>query len=237
VTLHELDGRIVLRYMDVSTGDADRVRGASATVGIQDGEGDFAAQYSTGQATLADGLAIEFRVDEAAILHTSSPVAGRSLRIRDVGGKPEKRRIDLNLRDARIVAPGIGTSSDPSRWGATLRVRNPATLEEAVLDLPAEGWKTSKHGYRFRGSGPCRRVAVGKGRIRARCRGSQIGFSLAEPQQGSLSVSFELGSKSSLCALFGGAVKRDYGVGYGPRSGRGGFAAEDAPPPASCPVD
>jgi hypothetical protein len=154
-----------------------------------------------------------------------------------VGGEPERRRLHLNLRDARIIAPGIGTASDPSRWGATLRIRNPATSEKAALDLPAEGWKASRHGYRFRGTGACRRVAVRKGSIRARCRGSQIGFSLGESQQGSLSVSLELGSKTSLCALFGGDVTSDYGVGYGSRDGRGGFAAEDAPPPASCSLD
>jgi hypothetical protein len=236
VTLHELDGRIVFRYLDVSSGDEDRARGASATVGIQDASGEFATQYSAGEAVLADGLAIEFRVDEAATEPTLALVAGQRLRIREVAGKPERRRLDVKMRDAAIAAPPIATASDPTRWGATLRVRNPTTLEEAVFDLPAEGWKASQRGYRFRGDTGCRRVTVGRGAVRAVCRDQRVAFSLNEPRQESLAVSLRLGSRTSFCTHFGGDVKDDYGVGFGPNTKQGSFTAQDTGPPESCPI-
>jgi hypothetical protein len=226
----------VFRYLDVDSGEPEQALGASATVGIQDGTGLFATQYSSGDPALANGLALAFSVDHSLVGLNVINVSGRKLRFQEVAGKPDRRRLSIASKDPLIVAPVIGSQSDPSRWGAALRILNPDTLEEDVVDLPAEGWKASKGGYRFKGRGACRRVKIKKGRLSASCRGAALGFSLDEPQQGALAVRLELGSGTGFCTLFGGAVKKDYGVGFGRSGKRGAFASSNAPAPASCPL-
>jgi hypothetical protein len=236
VTLHELDGRVVFRYLEVESGEPDRALGASATVGIQDGTGLFATQYSSGEPALANGLALEFRVDLSQVGLDVIPVSGRKLRLQEKAGRPDRRRLSVASKDDRIAAPVIGGPSDPSRWGGALRIWNPATGEEGVVDLPAAGWKASKGGARFKGGGACQRVKLKNGNLSASCRGAELGFSLDEPQQGALALRLELGSGTAFCTLFGGAVKADYGVGFGRGGKKGTFTSRDAPAPASCPL-
>jgi subtilisin family serine protease len=236
VTLHERDGRIVFRYLDVANAEPGRARGASATVGIQDASGRFATQYSAGEPSLDDAMAIEFRVEALPAAPVVQGVAGRRLRLRDAAGRADRRRLDVSSRDARITPPPLGTADDPSREGATLRIGNPATGETAAIALPASGWKASKRGYRFSGRGACRRVVLQKGGLSASCRGAAIGFSLDEPQQSALVVQLEVGGESAFCTRFGGTVRNDYGIGHGRSAGRGAFDASKAPAPATCPL-
>ena len=111
-------------------------------------------------------------------------------------------------------------------------MRNPETGEQATVDLPAEGWRAAKSGYRFVGPGPCRKVALGRGRLSASCRGADLAFSLDEAQQSALEVELELGARALFCARFGGDVRQN--TGTGPSSPRGSFAATNAPAPESC---
>jgi hypothetical protein len=79
-------------------------------------------------------------------------------------------------------------------------------------------------------------VSLRKGRLMARCRGAGIELSLGEPAQGALGVRLELGSKTTVCALFGGDIRADFGIGFGRSLRRGSFSARNAAAPASCPI-
>jgi subtilisin family serine protease len=59
-TLYEADGRIVLRYLDVVSGNASHDRGVSASVGIEDATGQRGIQYSHNESAISNGMAIEF---------------------------------------------------------------------------------------------------------------------------------------------------------------------------------
>ena len=73
-------------------------------------------------------------------------------------------------------------------------------------------------------------LASGK-QIKVRCKGSQLGFSLNEPAQGSLDLRLTIGSAFEYCMRFGGTVRHDAPA----TSSRAGiFDAVDAPAPA-CP--
>jgi hypothetical protein len=59
--LHEATGHIELRYLDVGLGNAASDAGASATVGVQAGDGVRAVPFSCDEAVLLDGAALTFR--------------------------------------------------------------------------------------------------------------------------------------------------------------------------------
>jgi subtilisin family serine protease len=65
VVLHE-NGRILTKYRSIA--EDGREQGNSATVGIENHAGDTALQYSFGEASLRDGLAVLYRVPNAAII-------------------------------------------------------------------------------------------------------------------------------------------------------------------------
>jgi hypothetical protein len=60
VTLYESSGDIVLRYRDVEFGDPEYDRGASATVGVEDPQGQKATQFSYNESALRNNSAIRF---------------------------------------------------------------------------------------------------------------------------------------------------------------------------------
>jgi hypothetical protein len=178
-----------------------------------------------------------FRIDPAA-----ASLTGQRLLVRDRDGDPGRRRVTVTSRDPAIVSPAPGSAGDPTLGGARLRVVNPTTLEEAVVDLPAVRWEASgtppgSKGYRYRdrdlASGPCRSARVrGGARLRVSCRGAGIPFTLDEPAQGSLAATVELGTDVVACMLFGGAaVTRDTPAVGG---ATGVFRARNAPAPAGC---
>lgn len=162
---------------------------------------------------------------------------GSKLLVKDPGD-PSKRSIKLVLKDDRIQAPGVDSAHDPRTAGGSVRIWNPATLEEAVFPLPAGArWKAlgtpaGSKGFRYRdktGFGPCMRVVVNPGKkIVAACKAKNgsIPFTLDEPTHGSLAVSVRLGFEAPQCATFGGLVIRDE---------PGQFKAKSSPQTSSCP--
>ncbi len=165
------------------------------------------------------------------------PVAGRGLKLRDRAAKPERRRLVVDLRDPAIVAPADGSADDPTAAGATLALRNPATEEAQSIPLPAAGWRRTRDGFRYRDGGgalgPCTRAQIGQGRLKARCRGAGITFTLDEPAQGSVAAGLVLGTARVYCGRFGGTVRKDDPLGS---DGQGTFAASNASAPSGCVV-
>ncbi len=238
VTLHERDGRIVFRYLDVESGSLARAAGRSATVGLQDPGTDFAELFGALEPTLHDRMAIEFSVDDSEVPARELPLFGRRLLLRDVEGRPGMRALAWSAVDPALVPPPVGGTSDPSRWGARLRLRNSSTGELFEAELPAVGWRAGARGYDFRGAGACRRVSLRGGTLRASCAGEALEFSLDEPAQDELAAELSLGSKTSFCSRFGdaagGVMGRDHGIGFGTPETSGFFVGLAAPAPADC---
>lgn len=166
-------------------------------------------------------------------------ISGARLYVRDRKDKPRRRRLKLVSRDSGITTAAQQSPGDPVIEGATLRLFNPSSEEEALFELPASGWKalgnppgSGGYHYREREGGPCDRVKVRPGKLlKVSCRGSQIGFSLDEATQGSLAVTLQLGQAAPHCLKFGGTVLRDEGTDA---KGRGRFKAIDAQVPERC---
>jgi len=165
------------------------------------------------------------------------PVAGHQLRLQDRGDAPAARRLTLELRDPALVVPADGSAADPTVAGALLDVLNPDSGERVTVPLPAAGWERRHDGYRYRDGGralgPCTRAQLRPGRLKLRCVGAGLPFTLDEPSQGALVVAVTLGSERVHCARFGGRVTADAGAA-GNR--RGVFAAREAPAPPTCPL-
>jgi cysteine-rich repeat protein len=174
-------------------------------------------------------------------------LSGKRLVLRDHAVDPRRRRLLAVSRDpVGIATSALRSPGDPTVGGAVLRLRNPRTGETAVLELPAQGWDVVEggdgtSGYRYRDPrgelGPCKRVVVKPGRrlLRAACRGAGIPFTLDEPAQGSLAASLALGASPAFCMEFGGAQRKDFGIGSNlnvPLLGR--FRRSEAPAPTSC---
>ncbi len=169
------------------------------------------------------------------------PVAGRRLRVADRAGNPDARRLSVEADDAAVENPAAGGPGDPSGVGATLDLLNPETGEEANLLLPASGWTAlgqpaGAKGFRYRDRdgvlGPCTGARLRGGRLKARCKGAGIAFTLDEPAQSALAVALTVGTERVYCLRFGGVVA-DEGIGA---KERGRFLAKSAPAPVACPL-
>lgn len=152
---------------------------------------------------------------------------------------PAKRAITFVAKSPVVQSPPPGAIGDPSVAGATFRLWNPSTLEEATFFLPpgAEwkglgkpkgtlGWKyLDKSGDH----GPCVKLQVNAVKqVKVTCKGKRgvIPFTLDEASQGSLAASVQFGLESPQCAEFGGLVVKDE---------PGIFKAKSAAPLAACP--
>ena len=182
--------------------------------------------------TTRDFAAVKFD-NRSGIL---SPVAGRSLSVRDPG-LDIQRRLNFIAKDRGIRVPAPGSPDDPRTAGATVRLFNPTTLEEATFFLPGgAAWKglgnpQGSKGYKYRASiaGACNAVTVVPGKtLKIVCRGKHgtLPFTLDEPSQGSLVASLAFGADAPQCAVFGGTVSKDE---------QGKFTAKKAPRAAACP--
>lgn len=165
-------------------------------------------------------------------------VSGRKLSLKDVEGKPWKRKLQLVSHSRDLPEPTAG--GDPSVFGAVMRVTTPAGDDELFL-LPAVGWRGQgdpavSQGYKYvdkdRAHGPCSKVVWRPGeKLLARCKGAGIGISLDEPVQQAVGVSFRAGSDPPICMAFGGNVKKDRPA---TRREPGRFTAKYAPAPEGC---
>jgi hypothetical protein len=60
VTLYEGSNNLIFQYQDVDFGNASYNNGASATVGVENAEGDVGTQYSHNSAIISNNMAIKF---------------------------------------------------------------------------------------------------------------------------------------------------------------------------------
>jgi cysteine-rich repeat protein len=169
-------------------------------------------------------------------------ISGKKLIVKDKDGDATKRAIIVQSRDSSIAAPLPDGVGDPTVIGAELCVMNTATPEEAIIALPAEGWTglgnpAGSKGYKFSGravpGSPCKSVLVRAGKLKAVCKGNQIGFTLDEASQAPLAVTLRTGAGSFYCMEFGGAIRKDKPAAHGKT---GMFMAKDAPAPLVCPM-
>jgi outer membrane protein assembly factor BamB len=178
-------------------------------------------------------------------------VSGLRFSLVDHPSSSRSRRLKLYSRDSlALLAPVRGSPSDPRTEGAggsgaggALRLRNPITGEAVALPLPAANWRAlgsdaRPRGYRYRdrngSSGACRHVVLRTGRrLRARCAGAGIQFTLNEAEQVRLAAMLVLGEAPvGYCLEFGGEIRADFPVDGA--AGKGKFAARDAPAPLRC---
>lgn len=145
-------------------------------------------------------------------------LGGRTLVVKDPGD-PTKRQMRFVVKDDFVMSGLPGSIADPTVSGATLRLVNPTTLEEATFGLAAAGWKglgtpAGAKGYRYLGTlggGPCKKVVIKPTKqLKAVCTGKSglLPFTLDEPSQDSLVISLRVGTTAPLCSRFGG-VKID----------------------------
>lgn len=174
--------------------------------------------------------------DDPSVSEPTTRIAGKKLLLRDKDGAPEKRRLVLLSRDPSLSVSAAGS---PVASGARLRVANPTTGEEARIELPSSHWEglgspEGSKGYRYKNPfGPCISAKLVPGKVlKVVCRGDGIGFGLDEPQQGSLTVTFQPGAQDAFCMSFGGTVKEKPAA-----LGQSGlFAAKNAFAPTTCPL-
>jgi hypothetical protein len=217
------------REVDGTAGgdDSDGAQAVAVTV-----EGDAVAVGVTDN----HGSGLDF-----AVVKMSEEIAGRQLLVQDKDGDPTKRDLLVRSQDRTIIAAPPGSGGDPTLSGGSLELWNAATGEKATFPLPAAHWKglgtpAGIKGYKYedrdRLAGPCQTVEIRNGEnVRARCRGSQMTFSLDEPSQGSLVARLKTDALP-FCMVFGGRVVRDIPAANGKK---GVFKAYDAPIPADCP--
>jgi hypothetical protein len=171
--------------------------------------------------------------DDSAVLQYSERLGESTL---DIVSAPSAK-LSLRSTDRDVYANPTGTSGDPTVSGATLTLRNPTTLEQAVFALPAANWTATKRKnprpdlttYVYRdpamGAGPCYSGTLSLGRqLTIRCRGLN-GFTLDEATQGGLAATMTIGSPPTRYCMLFAAPRVD-------QAGR--FSARKAPPPPAC---
>jgi len=145
---------------------------------------------------------------------------------------PSKQTVGLLSKDPTIAIGASGSGDDPTIAGGSLRVRSSAF--DNTYSLPSSGWSLigkpgKSSGYHFKSkSGPIGSVVVQASKIiKARGKGS-LGTSLASDPR-PVDVVLQVGGQT-YCAQFGAAS----GGAVEFKPGKL-FAANNAPPPASCP--
>ena len=185
-----------------------------------DAAGDvIAAGFLENKSTGDDATIVKFEGATGVV----GAVSGTKVQLTDKAGKPTKRKLKADLREATFVTPAPGSPDDPGIAGAELRIVNPITLETATFPFPpGPSWRVSTtplgfraYIYRDKGvNGPCTVVQASANGVRAVCSGSRgsIPFSLDEPSQGELTVTFQFGTAPVQCGVFGGKISKDAGT-------------------------
>lgn len=166
------------------------------------------------------------------------PLYGAKFLMKDLVGKPARRKILAGMRDVTLVVPPGGSPNDPTIAGAEVTVTNPVSAETVTFSMPGgASWRAAgdgSRGYQYGDkdgvNGPCRQLRIRPGgSIKLVCGAKvmPIDFSLDEPTQDELVVSIRFGTGASQCAVFGGKVNKDWGTSNpGPK---GIFKAAAAP--------
>jgi outer membrane protein assembly factor BamB len=190
------------------------------------------------------GDRIALKVD--GLTGSDAQITGDALLVVDNSNDPTKRRIFIRSKErsneSRLIQrPAPGNPGDPTTGGGSLQIRNPTTGETDSFPLPAANWKGLgkppgskgyKYGDRAQVAGPCKKLTLKRGKLKAVCLGPGIDYSLDEPSQVSIAVSLFTGPGNfQNCMLFGGEIVADSPSGGG---GVGIFRAEAAPVPPSC---
>lgn len=171
--------------------------------------------------------------------HSVTPPFGATKLVIKDNPDPSKRKIIFRSKDPKITTrPGLGI--DPVADGATFHVyNNNGSGDSACFTLPSvsDSWQAKgmpldpQFVYRDSQSvnGPCRSVRAKPGRLKVVCRAKlqPIPYSLDEPAQVSVGVTFKSG-ETTYCAVFGGTVAKDEPNRV--------FSARNAPAPAACPT-
>lgn len=146
---------------------------------------------------------------------------GQTMVFRDKDpGDPTKRRLKFLVKGDEVQTTLPGSLNEPMLVGATIRLWNPSTLEEAILAAPpGPDWKgignpPGINGYVYKDKtsvNPCRLSIRPFKNLKVACRAMNgpIPLSLDEASQGSLIASVALGSAGPRCAIYGGLVVRD----------------------------
>lgn len=154
---------------------------------------------------------------------------------------PGRSSLRFNASPSSIAAPTPGSPADPrcgASNGGSIRVKSNASGQDFSQALPCARWEAigdaaNPKGYQYVDAeyvdGPCRRIVVRAGRLRARCAGrtSPLAYDLQIGQsQAPVTLLLTVGAET-YCARFGGVVTRD---GSNGRS----FAARRAPTTTAC---
>ncbi len=167
------------------------------------------------------------------------PLGGPRMTFRDKAGHPDARKFKIVLAGPDpALMPQPGSAADPTLAGATLRdlqSANTRVRDEHRFPPPDGRSFASPSGgtaymYRDRAGvfGPCTAVDITERRVRAKCRGGALGFTLNEFGQYKLATSLTFGSTSAgrrFCSVFGGTIRKDL---------PGAFIAKKAPVPDRC---
>ena len=156
---------------------------------------------------------------------------------------PSRRSFTFKVRTTeaapanRVLAPAPGSAADPTLHGLQVTVYNGAGSGEfTVLTLPAGpqwatlGTPSNPKGYRYKGlaTDTVRKVMVKNDQLKVVAKGAGFGYSLNEPQQGSVGVRITAGGLVTWCGLSlprPGLDVQDRFTGL-----------TDSPAPAVCPV-
>ena len=176
---------------------------------------------------------------EATLWKVSDRLAARKILVRDPGLAPQNRKLVVLLDDPNVGGAIAGEAGDPAVAGAVFQIANPDSGESQTIALPSQHWTSNpakrQHVYRDTegASGPCSKalIAVGK-RVKLKCRGAGITFTLDEAAQGTISVKLTVPGGMRYCSGFSpDSVTRDETSSGG---ATGIFKAGRSPAPEAC---
>lgn len=169
------------------------------------------------------------------------PLEGKKLVIKNPPSGPTRNKLLFLAKDGTVAAPS-GVDEDPRcsplgsgtpEAGGTIRLEGPGG--NFVISLPCSGWIADANRRRFRyrdGTGTtCQSITLSDGRVKARCKGSQVDYSLGSAQD-EVRLAITTGDQMRYCAVFGASTSTDVR-----RDGSNGriYSATDADALAFCP--